>query len=272
MAVRLPSLASYEDRRRNPYVGAVLGPYCRSVRDGQFRLDGITYRLDCNEDGHHLHGGPLGLDRFVWQAEAGLDRGVPAVRLSIRRPAGDQGYPGALCIAVTISAFPDGRLTLEYEATTTAATIVSLTSHAFWNLGGGTVDGHQLAVNAEKSVVLDEELIPLPGSPMPVDGTRLDFRSARALADQKLDNFFVLEDPAWAAELHDPRSGRKLRIVTDQPGLGVYTGERLSPPRAGICLQTSGWPDAPNRPDFPSCRLDPGHAYRQRTTYAFSLV
>jgi aldose 1-epimerase len=271
VAVRLPTLASYQDRARNHYVGSVLGPYCRCVRDGRFSLDGVVHQLARNEGRHHLHGGPAGLDRFVWDAEAGRDGESLAVRLRLSRPAGDQGYPGALSAEVTYRATAGGRLSLEYRATTTATTIIGLTSHAFWNLsGGGTVNGHQLALNASESVMLDDDLIPLPGRPAFIGGTSLDYRTARPLGDFPLDNFYVLGDPSWAAELHDPCSGRRMRLVTDQPGLGTYTGERLSPSRAGICLQASAWPDAPNRPDFPSCRLDPGQVYRQLTSYAFT--
>ncbi len=271
VAVRLPALASYEDRACNPYIGPVLGPYCRCVRDGRFSLDGVAHQLARNEGRHHLHGGPFGLDRFVWDAEAGRAGESLAVRLRLSRPAGDQGYPGALSAEVTYRATAEARLSLEYRATATASTIVGLTSHAFWNLsGGGTINGHLLALNASESVLLGDDLIPLPGKPSSIGGTSLDYRVARPLADLPLDNFYVLSDPSWAAELHEQRSGRRMRLVTDQPGLGAYTGERLSPPRGGICLQASAWPDAPNRPDFPSCRLDPGQVYRQLTSYAFT--
>jgi aldose 1-epimerase len=273
MTVRLPALASYEDRQRNPYIGAIMGRYCRCVSGGRFRLDGVEYRLDRNEGHHHLHGGTTGFDRFVWDAEAGCDGDSAAVRLRLDRPDGDQGYPGALSAEVTYRAHASGRLSIDYLATSTASTIVGLTSHAFWNLGRrGTVDGLRLAINSSRSVLLDDELIPVPGGPTRIAGTSLDHRSARPLAGSKLDHFFVLDDPAWAAVLHDPGSGRLMRVLTDQPGLAVYSGDRLSPPRAGVCLQASAWPDAPNRPDFPSCRLDPGQVYRQRTVHEFTLA
>jgi aldose 1-epimerase len=273
VTVRLPDLASYQDRRRNPYVGAVLGRYCRCVSGGEFGLDGASYRLDRNDGGHHLHGGSVGLDRFVWDAEASRDGDGAAVRLRITRPDGDQGYPGELSAAVTYRVLADGRLILDYRATTTAATIVGLTSHAFWNLAGrGVLRGHRLAINAHRGVLLGGDLLPRPGPPGDIAGTGLDYRAGRALAGQRIDNFFVLDDPGWAAELHDPVSGRHLRVVTDQPGLGVYTGDLLSPSQAGLCLQASAWPDAPNRPDFPSCRLDPGQVYRHHTEHHFTVA
>lgn len=276
VTVRLPDLASYADRRTNPYIGAVLGRYCRCVAGGRFRLDGLEHQLERDDGPHHLHGGPMGFDRFAWQAEAGRDGDALAVRLELDRPDGDQGYPGALSAEVTYRAYPDGRLAISYLARTTATTIVGLTSHAFWNLAGSAmadqhrVDQHRLTVNASRYLPAGDGLIPLPGKPADVAGTSLDYRLGRPLADQGIDDFFALDDPTWAAELSDPVSGRVMRVSTDQPGLGVYTGEGLDPPRAGISLQASAWPDAPNRADYPSCRLDPHDVYRHHTEHRFA--
>lgn len=271
VTVRLPDLVSYEDRRRNQYVGSVLGRYCRCVAGGRFSLDGVTYQLDRGEDRHHLHGGPAGFDRFVWEADAGPVGGAAAVRLRLRRPDGDQGYPGAVDAEVSYTVHQDDRLEIDFRATSTAATIIGLTSHAFWNLAGaGRIDGHRLAINASRYLPADAEFIPLPGPTAEVAGTPLDYRAPTVIGTSPIDYFFALDDQAWAAELHDPATGRRLLVTTDQPGLGCYSGDGLTWPRAGLCLQTSAWPDAPNRPDYPSCRLDPGEVYRHRAVYEFS--
>jgi aldose 1-epimerase len=272
VVLRLDDLGAYQDRARNPYLGAVLGRYCRCVSGGRFALDGLRYDLDRNDGPHHFHGGSIGFDRLVWAADAGLDGGAGEVRLRLLSPDGDQGYPGALSAEMTYRVDSPNRLTLQYRATTTAATIVGLTNHAFWNLaGGGPVDGHRLAVNAARYVAFDADLIPVDGPPGSVSATRLDFRQARVLGADQLDNFLILDDPTWAAELVDPASGRVMSVTTDQPGLGVYSGDGLPEPRTGICLQTSAWPDAPNRADYPSVRLAPGETYEHRTIHEFSL-
>jgi len=263
---RLPSLAAH---RRVPYVGSTMGRYCRCVSGARFSLDGKEYSLDRNDGPHHLHGGSVGFDRHVWEAETGSDSGWLFVRLRLESPDGDQGYPGAVTVETVYRAHPSGRLVIEFSATTSASTLIGLTNHAFWNLAGdGTVDGHRLAINASRFIPFDGNLIPLPGPPAPVDA--LDHRSERDVG--VLDNFFVLDDPEWAAELTDPGSGRVLRIRTDQPGIGVYSGDGFVWPRAGICLQTGAWPDAPNRPDYPPVRLDPGMTYRAGTTYEFTTA
>jgi aldose 1-epimerase len=267
---RLPNLASYEDRVWNEYVGSTVGRYARCIAGGRFALDGIEFELDRNAGPHHIHGGTFGFDRFVWQANADRVGNGLALRLQLERPDGDQGYPGAIA-AVTTYLLEAERLTLEHRATTTASTVVALTNHAFWNLRGwGTIDDHRLTVNATHVLPVDADLVPV-GAPVAVAGSPLDYTAPRPLAGRTLDHCFALDEPAWAAELADPSSGRAMRIVTDQPGLQVYTGDGLRVPRAGIALQTGAWPDSPNRPDYPSSRLDSGDVYVHRTIHEFSL-
>ncbi|MEU1786815.1 aldose epimerase family protein [Streptomyces sparsogenes] len=272
VVVNLPDLAAYQDRARNPYVGSTVGRYCRCVADGRLVLDGVTYELDRNDGRHHLHGGGIGFDRYVWQARPEPRGDAAALRLRLDSPDGDQGYPGALSAEVVYEVAPGGRLTFAYEATTTASTVVGLTNHAFWNLAGsGPIDGHTLAVNSTRTTLFDDRLIPLPGPPADIAGGPLDYATPRTVGHHALDNCFVLDDPAWAAELHDPVSGRAMRVVTDQPGLGVYTADGFTGRRrSGICLEAGALPDAPNRADYPPVRLDPGEVYRHRTVHHFS--
>lgn len=272
VVVRLPDLGSYEDRTKNPsYLGATLGRYARCIAEGHFRLDEIDYQLDCNAGRHHIHGGPIGFDRFVWDADAERKGDQLSLRLCLDRPNGDQGYPGALSAETVYRVHSDGRLTFEYRATTTASTIVALTNHAYWNLSdSGTVNDHRLTLNAARVVMVDDELIPV-GLPVSVVGTRLDYSRPRRIGNDQLDHCFVLDDPTWAAHLFDPASGRFIRVLTDQPGLQVYSADGFTESRAGLSLQTGAWPDSPNHIDYPSSRLDPGMTYRHNTTQEFSI-
>ncbi|GAA1094026.1 aldose epimerase family protein [Streptomyces javensis] len=272
VVVRLPDLDGYQDRAANPYVGSTVGRYCRCVAGGRFRLDGVAHHLDRNDGDHHIHGGALGFDRYVWRAEAERADGVLSLRLCLDSPDGDQGYPGALSAEVRYQVSGEGTLTFDYRATTTASTIVGLTNHAYWNLaGGGRIDGHLLALNAGRAVVFDDELIPLPGPPADLTGSPLDHREPKPIGGRRLDNCFVLDGPDWAARLHDPASGRTMRVVTDQPAVGVYSADGFAGRRrSGICLEAGPLPDAPNRADYPPVRLDPGETYRHRTVHHFS--
>lgn len=272
VCVRLPDLAAYVDRASNPYVGATVGRFCRCVANAEFDLDGVRYALDRNEGRHHVHGGSDGFDRRVWSAEAGRDGDALVLRLSLTSPDGDQGYPGELSVETSYRVEPGGVLVLEHAARTTAPTVVGLTNHAFWNLGGGgAVDDHRLRLNAVEAVRFDADLVPLPGPHGDVRGTELDFREPRRIGGQRVDNCFVLPGGSWAAELSHPASGRVMRVATDQPGLGVYTGDWFAQrPRCGICLEAGALPDAPNRPDYPSARLEPGQTHHHRTTHHFT--
>ncbi|MFE2353649.1 aldose epimerase family protein [Streptomyces parvulus] len=269
--LRLPGLDAYEDRRRNPYVGATLGRYCRIVGDGRILLDGVEHQLDRNDGKHHAHGGAIGFDRHVWEADAERVGDELALYLSLVTPDGDQGYPGTLSAEVVYRVDRDRRLTFEYRATSTAPTACALTNHAYWNLAGtGTVDRQHLAVNAHRAVVFDGELVPLHGPPESVVGTPLDYRTPRPLGDARVDNCFVLDDPSWAAELYDPVGGRAMRVTTDQRGLGVYSADSFTDhPRGGLCLEAGAVPDPPGQEVSASARLDPGQVYRHRTTHQF---
>jgi len=268
--VVLPVLEPAE-LERHRYLGSTVGRFARCIAGGRLELDGRTFALTRNEGAHHVHGGALGFDRFVWDAEAGSDGAAAEVRLRLERPDGDEGYPGAVCVQTVYRLDADGKLTFEHSATTTRPTVVDLTNHAYWNLAGaGTIDGQVLEVSADAVVDVGEDLIPLPGPPARVAGTRYDFTSPQQIGSRQLDHCFVLRDRVPAAVLSDPRSGRTMRIVTDGAGLQVYSGDTLDPPRCGIALQTGALPDAPNRPDFPSSRLDPGDTYRHRTVHEFS--
>ncbi|MBB4688776.1 aldose epimerase family protein [Amycolatopsis jiangsuensis] len=274
VCLRLPDLDAYLDRARNPYVGATVGRYCRCVAGAEFVIDGVRHRLARNEGPHHVHGGPEGLDRRVWSAEAARDGDALEVRFTVTSPDGDQGYPGELTVQTAYRAEPDGSLVITHVASTTAPTAVGLTNHAFWNLAGeGTVDGHRLHLRATEAVRFDEHLIPLPGPPEAVAGTARDFTVDRPLDGVRVDNCFVVPDRRVLATLTHPGSGRVMRVSTDQPAVGVYTGDWFTGrPRGGICLETGAFPDAPNRPDYPSARLDPGESCRHRTTHRFEAA
>ncbi|MER7460029.1 aldose epimerase family protein [Micromonospora sp. NPDC126480] len=266
---RAPDLASL--RTSVGYLGVTMGRYARIVAHGRMVIDGVPHQLDRNIDGHHLHGGSRGFDSHVWAAESGATARTAWVRLTHRSPDGDQGYPGEVLARTTYTVVADHTLSVEHEATTTRPTVVGLTTHAYWNLAGrGVIDDHELRVASGRVIPTDEAFVPT-GPPAPVDGTGADLRRPRPLAGLRLDACWAVDD-AWCLELSEPAGGRRMRVWTDQPGLALYTAEGLARPRAGLCVQTGDWPDAPNRPDYPSCLLRPGETYRSRTRYVFTVA
>jgi aldose 1-epimerase len=294
---------------KHPYFGGIIGRYGNRISHGRFRLDGREHQLACNNGEHHLHGGNRGFDRIVWSAQTLATDDAVSLVLRHTSPDGDEGYPGALTCKVVYSVTGGNELKIEYEATTDRPTIVNLTHHSYFNLGGagrGDILGHELTVDADAFLPVDASLIP-DGELRDVHRTPFDLRAPAVIGERLpgddiqlsrgrgFDHNFILRDPPavaspWAApsvrraaRLIDPVSGRVMEVHTTEPGLQVYSGGGLAGslrgkggapcvPHGGLCLEAQHFPDSPNRPDFPSVRLDPGKTYRSLTTYAFSTV
>ncbi len=278
-----------------PCMGKVPGRYANRIAKGHLLVDGRLSQLKVNNGPNHLHGGPDGFQNRIWDVELRPD----GVRFSLVSPAGDENYPGEL-VAEAIYHWNDyNELSLELTAETDDPTVVNLTNHAYWNLRGadsGSALQHTLMLNASRYLPTDDTLIPLPEAPADVDGTPMDFRTAKPVGRDIRKDFPALNygkgyDACWvidgedgrlkeAAVLTDPESGRTLTVLTDQPGVQVYSGNWLdgSPKNRsgrsyndyeGIAIEAQGWPDAPNRPDFPSQELRPGNLYRRRIVFKF---
>ncbi|BFV55129.1 galactose mutarotase [Kitasatospora sp. CMC57] len=282
------------------YFGATVGRYGNRIAGGQLPLDGTVHRLAAQPNGHTLHGGPDGFATRVWNGTEVRDGDRVGVRLELHSPDGDQGFPGAVDVSVTYLLDRAGELTISYEGVTDAPTVVNLTNHAYFNLGGegsGMVLDHLLQVAADQYLPVDRELIPF-GPPEPVVDTPFDLTAPTGLggrvsaahpqiwlAGDGYDHNWVLrpgEGLRQAATLLHPGSGRRLDCLTTEPGLQVYTGNHFdgrltgpggSPYRryAGIALETQHFPDSPHFPDYPSTVLRPGERYRSTTVYRLSV-
>ena len=281
----------------DPYFGSLIGRYANRIARGTFTLDGTTYHLPVNDGPNSLHGGKTGFDDRVWTGTA-VRRGCRVgVRLTLLSPHGDQGYPGNLQVGVTYWLRGDRSVQIRYDATTDAPTVVNLTNHSYVNLGGegsGSVRDHRLRIRADRYTPIDETFLPT-GRLARVAGTPFDFRRSkpvgRDLRDPSeqlrraggYDHNFVLRGRGLrsAARLHDPSSGRVLRVLTDQPGVQLYSGNFLDGSLVGkggeryrrgggLALETQHFPDSPNQPAFPSTVLRPGETYRSTTVWRFS--
>jgi aldose 1-epimerase len=282
----------------NSHYGAIVGRYANRIGGARFALDGRTYELAANNGPSSLHGGRKGFDRAVWHAEPFERDGTAGVVLTHASPDGDEGFPGALSVSVTYAFNDRGELAIDYRATTDKATVLNLTNHSYFNLGGdgsGDVLGHRLTLNADRYTPVDKDLIPV-GELASVAGTPLDFRAATAMgariADPALrpatgyDHNYVINradaSEVLAARVEDPKSGRVLEVFTTEPGVQLYTANHLDGSRTGraghvydkygaFCLETQHYPDSPNKPSFPTTTLRPGETFKSRTVYAFSV-
>ncbi len=275
LVLGLATVADYE--RVDAFVGAVVGRYANRIAGARFDLDGNTVRLVPNEGPNVLHGGPDGFHRRVWTVREQSDAHV---RMTLVSPAGDQGFPGRVDAAVTYRLAGGACLDIVLEAEAFAPTVVNLSQHGYFNLGGGpTIDDHSLQVGADTYLPVDAADLPLAG-PAALLGTPFDLAAPRPLADAtgplRIDHCYCLaparrEAPVAVASLRAP--GLVMTLATTEPGLQVYTGDKLGRgpvARAGICLEPQIWPDAPNRADFPSALLRPGQRYRHETRLIFA--
>ncbi len=272
------------------YLGMTVGRFANRIRNARFALDGVTYRLDANEGENHAHGGAGGFHTRRWNLTG---HGSDWVRFELRSADRDQGFPGVLDVSAHYELQPDGA-SVTYEATSDAPTIVNLTTHPYFNLdgeGAGNCDSHELRIHASHYTPNDDCGIPT-GAILEVDASALDFRDWRPLGAARdsaevervtrrggFDHNFIVDGSGMreCCRLRGSR-GTMLRVLSDQPALQVYGGDHFDgtqigttgvgyPRRAGIALETQGFPDAPNNPHFPSTVLRPSETYCATTVW-----
>jgi aldose 1-epimerase len=275
----------------NPYFGATIGRYGNRIGGGQFSLNGILYEIEKNEGNNTLHGGFCGFDRVIWDAKIDGDR----LLLSHLSPDGACGFPGNLSVTVAFSLSDENELKIEYTATTDKDTVCNLTNHTYFNIGGqDTVLGHTLWLNARQITPVDEELIP-HGEYMDIDGTPYSFLPAKKLGQDMFSNAKLIKqcngyDFNYCLDrvgkglvrfgsVYDEETGRKMDCYTSLPAVQLYTacaldsfdGKKKYGKYCALCLETQGFPNAPNCPEYPSTLLKAGETYHEITAYKFSV-
>ncbi|MGJ7417413.1 aldose epimerase family protein [Streptomyces cinereoruber] len=300
VVLSLPSLDRYAEK--SPYLGALIGRYANRIAHGRFRLAGTVHEIPVNDRGHALHGGPAGFDGRIWEATPFTEGDTAGLRLRLHSPDGDMGFPGALDVTAVYALDAAGTLSLDCAATTDRTTVVNLSHHAYFNLAadGGHVLDHTLGVDGAGYLPVDPDGIPL-GPVADVTGTPFDLTSPRRLREGVLaggdeqvrhaggyDHCWALSGgeagesavPRRAARLAAPDGTRTMEVWTTAPGLQVYTANQLDgtltdpggrplPRHGAVCLEPQHFPDAPNRPAYPSAVLEPGTTGRRRTEFRF---
>jgi len=280
------------------FLGSTIGRYGNRIAKGKFSLDDVEYSLPINNTPNSLHGGTMGFDMLVWDAEQ-IDQ--QTIKFRLISPDGDQGYPGTLTMNMTYQLNDDNELVIIHQATTDKKTVVNLTHHSFFNLhgaGNGTINDHILTLNASNYTPVDTTLIP-SGPIVTVEGTPMDFCTPIAIGERVDEDFEQLRfgcgyDHNWvldrksakeleqAAEVYESVSGRVIEVWTTEPGIQFYGGNFFDGSiigkdgksygfRTSLALETQHYPDSPNRPDFPSTELNPGEQYYHKCVYKFGV-
>tara|TARA_B100000427_G_scaffold325922_1_gene333660 strand:- start:461 stop:1621 length:1161 start_codon:yes stop_codon:yes gene_type:complete len=284
----------------NPYFGSIIGRYGNRIAKGKFNLNGNQYTLATNNDENHLHGGNIGFDKVIWEAETKINSNSSSLILKYLSRDMEEGYPGNLYTTVTYKITNDNSVEIKYEAQTDKTTVINLTQHSYFNLSGDfnqSILNHKVKINANQFLPVNKSLIPT-GNKLNVSMTPFDFRNYKEIkkdinADDLQLNYGNGYDHCWvlndykngyrlvASAFHE-ESGRLMEVYSDQPGLQFYTGNFLdgSLPqkeegfynfRSGFCMETQHFPNSPNQPDFPSVTLNPNEKYNSKTTYKFKI-
>ncbi|MDN5216697.1 aldose epimerase family protein [Fulvivirgaceae bacterium BMA12] len=285
---------------KSPYFGSVVGRYANRIAAGQFTLNEETYTLAKNNIGNHLHGGLVGFDKVIWDANLVKEEKAVKLVLTHESPDGHEGYPGNLQVEMIYTIDETNQIKIDYRATTDKSTIVNLTHHSYFNLTGDpkqTILGHELQIKSRYYLPVDSTLIPT-GEFREVAGTAFDFNTFRPIGDSIAVEDTQIKygggyDHCWVfskesgplknvASLFEPSSGRLMEILTTEPGMQFYSGNFLDGTltgkggvsyqyRSAVCMETQHFPDSPNKPDFPSVVLNPGEVYTSSTVYRFSV-
>ena len=293
VVLNFPDIAGYQEN--NPYFGGACGRFANRIAKGKFSLDGTEYSLFLNNGTNTLHGGKVGFMKKVWKAAPFQNDDATGVKFTYTSPDGEEGYPGELKSVITYTLTDANELKIEYVATTDKPTVLNLTNHAYWNLAGagsGLIVDHELTLSCSQFLPVDETGIP-SGELAAVAGTCMDFLQPEKIGTRitepvngagGYDHCYVVDGTAGelrpAAKIVEPTSGRVMEISTTEPGIQFYTGNFLEgTPATGnalkhgaFCLETQHFPDSPNRPEFPTTRLNPGETYRHTTVHKFSVA
>lgn len=285
-----------EDYLYNPsYFGALIGRNSNRIENAEFELGGKICSLYANDGSDNLHGGKIGFDKKIWNAEA-VDGDEPSLVLTTVSPDGEEGFPGTVNVRVVYTIAADNSLRIEYTGESDADTVLNMTNHTYFNLNGhsdGNVDGHKLWLNCDFYTPNTEACIPT-GEVLKVENTPFDFTSPQVLGNKfeseheqikmfgGFDHNFIINGRGFkkAGKIEADKTGIAMEIYTDRIGMQVYSGNSFEDGRTfkagaiygahqGICFETQAFPNCMNFSHFPDAFLKKGEKYHTVTWYKF---
>lgn len=274
------------------FMGRTIGRFANRIAGASFSLNGTTYSLEKNDGDNCNHSGSTGIHHHIFNVS---QQTVNSVQFSTISPAGEGGFPGTMDIHVTYRLQDDLSLHISYSAHTDSPTPISLTNHAYFNLNGAdNILTHELYIPSQRMLETNASFIPT-GKVTEIQHTAFDFTTFKPIGqdidytdnrfrwNRGYNHCYLFEGNGLRemAVLRSLQTGRMLTVLSTLPSLQVYSGGylrsdvvgrfgRCIQPSDGIALEAQYYPDAPNRPSFPSCILLPGEEYNHEIVYKFS--
>lgn len=270
------------------FLGCIIGRVANRIANGEFQLNGKTYKLAVNSGPNTIHGGINGFNQKIFNYEI-LEDGIRFIYLS---PDMEEGFPGSLYLKI-VYRLSGNELKMEYEAMSDQDTLINIANHSFFNLSAkdSKIYDHQLMIKSDQIACADENGLPT-GKFLDVENTPFDFKSFHEIGerihddDEQLrfvggyDHCFMLKDEKDQAVLYDKESGRKLTITTTLPCMQLYAGNFLTggsdgkfgkpyENRDGVALESQFLPNSMNIEKKPRVILRKGEEYEAVTTYRF---
>lgn len=283
------------------YLGTVVGRYANRVSGDTVMIGGRPYKISTTDGGYHLHGGKQGFNKKIFNVVTSSRPSQSAIVFTYTSPHLEEGFPGELQLEVTYTLDDYDAWTIEYRAVSSSTTLINLTQHSYFNLSGDPrqrIDDHELQISSRQYLPVNHLQVPT-GALADVRDTTFDFTVFKKIgrditADNEqlklshgYDHSFVLENTHTpflkkAAQVKNASSGIKLDVYTTEPAVHFYSGNFLNNirgkkdiiynKRAGFCLETQHFPDAPNHPHFPSTVLKKGEEFYSKTMFVASVV
>lgn len=284
------------------YFGAIIGRVANRIENSVINVNKKEYKLASNDGKNHLHGGKVGYNNYIWDANIKLDdKRNEYLELKYLSKDGEENYPGNLDVAVNYKLTEDNELVIEYIAVSDKDTVVNLTNHSYFNLAGhnsGNILKHKLMINSDKITESDNELIST-GKIINVENTPMDFRDFKYIGEEIESDYYQIQygggyDQNWiiressevmkkVAEVKEETSGRTMEVYSTMPGVQFYSGNFLEgedkgkdgcmyQKRTGFCLETQYFPNALKHSHFPSIVLKKDEVYNHKTIYKFSTI
>ncbi len=278
--------------QNNFYFGSTIGRYANRIDRGALPVNETLFQLPINNCYNHLHGGSNGFHAQLWDGKLEVKSHSATLSLTLHSPHLQEGYPGNIKAMVQYTLHSHNQLDITYEVITDRPTHINLTNHTYFNLSSfkEKIHSHDLYISANQLLDTNSQGIPT-GKMRSTKGTPFDFSHNQKLSKLRVEKFeldhcYVFNQPynnnSPQIILTHKTSGRRMKVSSTQPGVQIYTANKLDGSITGhngiqyqkhhaICLETQHFPDTPNQPAFPSTLISPNKNYRQQIQWIFDV-